>query len=103
MKKLTVKEGARQLARIRKEYQKLEDEAELDFISVDGLSGIQLSTRGFLQLQKDSCAEVKFNGRGSSGEYPLEAELTFDKTKFFTVLSSEEVKKFKEMGFEVKV
>jgi len=102
MKKLTVKESARQFAAYRKALDELREESSLRIASIESPTGIQLGTSMFLQLQKDICADVKFIGR-SSIDFPIEAYLEFEGEIFFVVLDSDEIKQFKEMGFEMNV
>lgn len=102
MKKLTVKESARQFAAYRKALDELRGESSLRIASIESPTGIQLGTSMFLKLQKDTCADVKFVGRGSI-DFPIEAYFEFEGEIFFVVLDSDEIKKFKEMGFDVSV
>ncbi|MFW6030912.1 MAG: hypothetical protein ACOCRO_11765 [Halanaerobiales bacterium] len=101
---LTIKESARQWAEYRKLLKELENNDENGFhvISVEDYPGVMLDTDTFLKLQKDSCSEVEFYSRGGS-EYPLRVQLEFEGTIFYAILKSQDIKKFKEMGFKINV
>lgn len=103
---LSMKDTAREWAYFKIKLKELENDDKMRFTptTLENDSGIMLSTNNFLELQNDTCAEVEFSKRyGSQNEYPLRAEFKFEGTIFYTIITPLDIKKMKEMGFEVNV
>lgn len=102
MKELTVKQAARQLMKYRDAINEIREKKVLRVLDATAYDGIHLSSKAFLDLQKDTGAEISWSGRNCS-DYPMQVTLTYEGHIFFAILTSKEIKKMKEMGFEVNV